>query len=402
MKKFSYLITDHLGKKQKGELYAPTQESALQELKEKGLLVLKLEESKEEKLPFWKKPSLAFEDKLLMASHLSTMVGAGLTLTESLDILLDQTKSANNRAMYQDMIHRINAGQTLSDALAQYPSVFSSIYINMVAVGEKSGSLQDVLGYLEQQLEKEYDLRQKVFGAMIYPAVIVCLTLTMVFGIVFFIMPKILKIFDAFDVGLPLPTRILIGFTHLMTDSTLLVFGGTFAFIGLLVFLWSLPSVKEFCNKIALHLPVLGNLMVSVSMARFGRSINSLLKAGVSINKALGITSTLFSNKIYTDLLVEAKDRVEKGASLEDALSGQEKLVPILVVKMLAVGEKTGNLEETTSHVARLYEQRVDGITRNLSTLIEPILLVFMGALVGGVALAVILPIYQLPNLIHK
>lgn len=402
MKKFSYLITDHLGKKQKGDLYAPTQESALQELKEKGLLVLKLEECKEEKLPFWKKPSLAFEDKLLMTSHLSTMVGAGLTLTEALEILLEQTRSANNRAMYEDMIHRINAGQTLSDALAQYPSVFSSIFISMVAVGEKSGTLQDVLGYLEQQLEKEYELRQKVFGALIYPAVIVCLTLTMVFGIVFFIMPKILKIFDAFDVGLPLPTRVLIGVTHLLKDSPLLVFGGFGMFVGLLVFLWTLPKVRDICYVIALRLPVLGNLLVSMSMARFGRSLNSLLKAGVPINKGLGIASSLFANRTYSELFITARERVEKGSSLEDALGDDERLVPILVVKMLAVGEKTGNLEETTSHVARLYEQRVDGITRNLSTLIEPILLVFMGALVGGVALAVILPIYQLPSLIHK
>lgn len=402
MKKFSYLITDHLGKKQKGELYSPTQESALQELKEKGLLVLKLEECKEEKLPFWKKPSLSFEEKLMMASHLATMVGAGLTLTEALTILLEQTKSANNREMYQDMIHRINAGQTLSDALTQYPSVFSSIYVSMVAVGEKSGSLQEVLGYLEEQLEKEYDLRQKVFGAMIYPAVIICLTLTMVAGIVFFIMPKILKIFGAFDVGLPLPTRILIGVTHLITDKPLQLFGGLVLFIGFMIFLWSLPAVKQFCYRVALRLPVLGNLLVSVSMARFGRSLNSLLKAGVAINKALSITSTLFANRVYSDLFTNAKDRVEQGASLEDALGTNERLVPILVVKMLAVGEKTGNLEETSSHVARLYEQRVDGITRNLSTMIEPILLVFMGALVGGVALAVILPIYQLPNLIHK
>lgn len=401
MKKFSYVITDRIGKKQKGELYAPTQESALQELKEKGLLVLKLEESKEEKLPFWKKPSLAFQDKLLMASHLATMVGAGLTLTEALKILLEQTTAPNNRAMYEDMIHRINAGQTLSDALMQYPNVFSSIFINMVAVGEKSGSLQDVLGYLEQQLEKEYDLRQKVVGAMIYPAVIVGLTLFMVFAIVFFIMPKILKIFEAFDVGLPLPTRILIGFTHLLTDSPLLVFGGMFSVLGLMAFLWTLPKVKELLYVVSLRLPVFGKLLISVSMARLGRSLNSLLKAGVPINKALDITSSLFSNHVYADIFSLARERVEKGSSLEDALSGNLRLVPILVVKMLAVGEKTGNLEETTSHVARLYEQRVDGITRNLSTLIEPILLVFMGALVGGVALSVILPIYQLPNLIH-
>ncbi len=402
MKKFTYLVTDAKGKKIKGSLYSPNQESALQELKGKGNLILTLKEAAEEKLPFWKRPSLSFQDKLLLCTDLSTMVGAGLTLTESMQILLEQTKVPQNRAMYEDIIHRINAGQSLSESLAYYPTVFPSIFINMISVGEKSGSLQEVLGYLQIQMEKEYELRQKVTGAMIYPAVIVTLTLLMVTGIVFFIMPKILKIFDSFDVVLPLPTRILLGVTHLMTDKPLVVIGSIALAIGGLVFLFSIHQVQQFFRKLMLYMPIFGKLIVSVSMARFTRNLYSLLKSGVPINKALGITSTLYKDQFYIDFFTSAREQVEKGVSLEKAISGNERLCPLLVVKMLAVGEKTGNLEDTTDHVAKLYEQQVDGITRNLSTLVEPLLLVFMGALVGGVALSVILPIYQLPNMISK
>jgi type II secretory pathway component PulF len=404
MKKFYYIVTDSHGKKSKGEKYASTKDSAVEELKAEGDIILSIEEEVQQRTSLFGlgRPSLSFEDKMLMAGNLATMLGAGVTLTESLEILIDQTTLKKNKLMLEDVLHRVNAGQTFAESLAEYPEIFSEIYVNMVAVGEKSGSLVEVLHYLQIQLEKEYELRRKVMGALVYPGVIVCLTITMVFGIMFFIMPKIMKIFTQFKVELPLPTQILMAVTTLATGQPFLFFLGLIAIIGLIVYLVRAKFMQPFWRVVFIHMPVFGSLMVNVNMARFSRSLYSLLKAGVSIDKALEITSKMFSDPMYRDLVISAKEKVQKGAALEDAFKGHEKYFPILAVKMLTVGERTGNLEQTTEHLANLYEQNVDNITRNLSVLLEPMLLVFMGVLVGGVAISVILPIYQLPSMIHR
>jgi type IV pilus assembly protein PilC len=404
MKKFHYVVTDSVGKKQKGTLYASTKEAAIEELKGENKVLLTCDEEVAERsfMFGFNKPSFSFEEKMLMAGHMATMLGAGVTLTESLEILIDQTELKQNKLMLEDILHRVNAGQTFADSLSEYPDVFSEIYVNMVAVGEKSGSLVEVLAYLQQQLEKEYELRRKVVGALVYPLVIVSLTVLMVFGIMFFIMPKIMKIFTQFDMDLPLPTKVLMFLTELATGKPLLFFTGLIALLCLAVYLLKARFMKPFWRTILMHAPVFGRLMVDVNMARFSRSLFSLLKAGVAIDKGLEITSKMFSDPLYRDLVLQARDKVQKGAALEEAFKGHEKYFPILAVKMLTVGEKTGNLEQTTEHLAVLYEQNVDNITRNLSVLLEPMLLVFMGVLVGGVAISVILPIYQLPSMIGR
>lgn len=404
MKKFLYVVTDPIGKKQKGTLYASTKDAAVEELKAGGNILLTIDEEVEKKSFMFglNKPSFSFEEKMLMAGNLATMLGAGVTLTESLQILIEQTVSKRNKLMLEDIVHRVNAGQTFADCLSEYPDVFSEIYINMVAVGEKSGTLVEVLAYLQQQLEKEYELRRKVVGALVYPGVIVTLTIAMVFGIMFFIMPKIMKIFTQFDVVLPLPTRVLMGVTSMATTQPLMFFAAVLVLAVSAYFLFTARFMKPVWRTVLMHAPVFGGLQVNVNMARFSRSLFSLLKAGVSIDKALEITSKMFSDPLYKDLVLKARDKVVQGAPLEEAFKGHEKYFPLLAVKMLTVGEKTGNLEQTTEHLAQLYEQNVDNITRNLSVLLEPMLLVFMGVLVGGVAIAVILPIYQLPNMIHR
>jgi len=362
-----------------------------------------LEEKKEISfIAFFNRPHLSLDDKLFFASNLATLVGAGITLTESLQILIEQTTVPRAKAMFEDLLHMVASGQTLSDSMVMYPEVFSDIFVNMVSIGEKSGSLVQALGYLKIQLEKESELRKKVISAFIYPAVIVSITLTLVFGLTFFIMPKVLTIFASFDMDLPLPTRILIGFTELVTQKPLQFFGMSGLGIGFFLWLTKWKKAKPFWHHVIVHTPVFGRILIYLNLARFSRSLFSLLKAGVPISKSMEIVSKMFTDYVYAAIVRHARERVDQGASLEEALSGYPKLFPVLVVKMLTVGEKTGNLEETTEHLADMYEQNLDNLTKNLSVLLEPILLVFMGVLVGGVAIAVILPIYQLPNMISK
>jgi type IV pilus assembly protein PilC len=265
-----------------------------------------------------------------------------------------------------------------------------------------SGTLDQILDYLDEQLDKEYDLRKKVISAFIYPAVILSITLMLSLGIVFFIMPKITKIFTSFDIVLPLPTRILIGFSTLLTEKPLLTFGTAIVLVvgGVSLLRWK--ALKPFWDWVSLHLPVFGRVLHYANLARFSRTLTSLLQAGMPVTKALNVISTMMTNTQYKEAVKNSAAKVEQGGQLGEAFEGQEKLFPMLAVKMLYVGERTGSLETTMKQLALLYERNVDSLTRNLTVLLEPLLLVFMGVMVGGVAISIILPIYQLPNLLSK
>jgi len=402
MKQFRYVSTNANGKKEKGSILASSQEEALRDLKQEGRIVLNVSEDIKRKPGLFGGPSLSFEAKLMLTKYISTMVEAGITLTETFQTFAEQETQKNNKKMFENILKTITSGQTLAAGLKEYPSVFADIYVNMVAVGEESGTLSETLQYLELQMEKEYEIRKKVASAFIYPGVIVSITLILTLGIVVFIIPKITKIFDALGGQLPLPTRVMIATSSFMIEhpfKTLLLIGGSIA--GAITLL-KLKALKPFWDSLALHFPVLGKIFVNVNLARFARNMNSLLKAGVPITRALNITSKMFTNHYYHAKVEEASSKVEQGSKLFEALKGDEKLFPGMMVKMVQVGEKTGKLEGAMEHLAQFYEREVDNLTKNLSVMLEPILLVFMGAMVGSVALSVILPIYQIPNLIQR
>jgi type IV pilus assembly protein PilC len=401
-KSFKYKLGDKLGPEAKGVLEAETEHDAIKKLTELGHTVISIRELKRGSQPFWDRPHLSFEEKLLFTKHFATMLRAGITITEALQILASQTVQAKNRQMYESIQRSVRAGQSLSESLKPYDTIFSDLFINMIETGEKSGTLDQILDYLDEQLDKEYELRKKVISAFIYPAVIMGITLLLTLGIVFFIMPKITDIFTSFDITLPLPTRFLIGFSSLLTAQPLLTLLAAILFTGFVVFLLKWKALKHSRDWIALHLPVFGKVLRYASLARFARTLTSLLQAGMPITKALNVIAKMMTNSLYQEAVQNSAAKVEQGGQLGEAFEGEEKLFPILTVKMLYVGEKTGSLETTMKQLALLYERNVDGLTRNLTVLLEPILLVFMGLMVGGVAISIILPIYQLPNLLSR
>ncbi len=401
-KQFKYKISDKAGADSSGLVSAETERDAIRRLTQAGHTVISIREVKRWGGLFVEKPHLSFQDKMLFAKQLSTLIRAGVTITESLQILASQTPQARNRKMFEDIMNSVSAGQSLSESMKVYDTVFSNLFISMIETGEKSGTLDQILEYLDEQLDKEYELRKKVISAFIYPAVIMSITLLLSLGIVFFIMPKITDIFTSFDIVLPLPTRILIGFSKLMTEKPLLTFGVAFLLIALIVFLLKWKALKPHRDWLILHLPVFGRVIYYASLAQFARTLTSLLQSGMPITKALNVISDMMQNTLYKKAVHDSAAKVEQGGQLGEAFEGQESLFPILAVKMLYVGEKTGSLEITMKQLALLYERDVDNLTRNLTVLLEPILLVFMGGMVGGVAISIILPIYQLPNLISR
>jgi type II secretory pathway component PulF len=339
---------------------------------------------------------------MILTEHLSVMLKVGITIMEALEILADQTTKAKTKAMYKDIIERIKAGQSLSKSLKKYSYIFSNLFVNMVQTGEEGGNLDEVFEYLSIQLEKEYEMRKKILAAFTYPAVIIGITLTLAVAIVIFIMPKITKIFESFDIELPLPTRILIGFSNLLTQKPFHVLLALFGIIVLFSVIFRLKCLKPFWHRIVLHVPVFGNILISANIARFARTLNSLLQAGVPIADSLKITGNMLDNSLYRRAIEQAGEKVEQGGKLGESFKGNEKLFPRLATQMLYIGERSGSLEITTAHIAKLYETNVDTKTKNLSVLIEPLLLVFMGVLVGGMAISIILPIYQLPNMLGR
>lgn len=339
---------------------------------------------------------------MLFTKHMATMIKVGITITEALEILISQTKEKANRRMYENILERVQSGQSLSTSLKNYDYIFPEVFINMLATGEKSGTLEQIFEYLDVQLEKEYELRKKVVSAFIYPAVIIGVTLLVVIGIVLFIMPRITEIFESFNVELPLITKILIGFSGFVIDNPFISLGISLGIIMFFIFIFRVKFLKPFWHRISLRLPVFGKVLIYANLARFSRTISSLLQSGVSLTEALGITANALTNTVYKKAIYLARDKVEQGGNFGESLAGNERLFPQLATKTLYIGEKTGSLEVTSKRLAELYEHNVDSITRNLSVLLEPLLLVFMAILVGGIAISIILPIYQLPNLLKK
>lgn len=402
MPKYSYSATDISGGKEEGVVEAQTKDAALHELRTQDKIVLSISEIQRKKTWIFGRPSMSMQDKMMFVKNLSTMVEVGITISESISIMRDQTNNKGLQRMYDDILEMINSGQTLAKSLKHYDNNFSEIFINMIETGEEAGNLQDVLHYLDIQLEKEYEIKKKVISALIYPIIIISITLIMAIGIVIFIMPKITKLFVSFKATLPLPTRMMIGFSDFITGQPYVAAIGTILIIAFIILIFKVKFLKPFWTRVLIKLPLFGSIVVSANVARFARTVSSLLQASVPITEALTITGNMLSNSLYKKALQETAEKVEQGGKIGESLEEHWKLFPSMCTKMITLGERTGTLETTVGKVAELYEKEVDTKTKNLSVAIEPLLLVVMAGLVGGIAISIILPIYQLPNLIKR
>lgn len=343
---------------------------------------------------------LAFQDKFSFTKHLATIVNAGITLVDGIDILLRQAKSSKLNRVLSKIFESVSSGQSLSKSVALFPRTFEPIYVKILELGESSGNLAKVLKYLEEQQAKSYALRKKMKGAMVYPIIIVSLVGIVGIGLITFIIPKIENIFSMFKVDLPLPTRILLYTNEFMRANYLYLILGLITALIAGKKLLELEQVKKVRDKIALRLPIIGGMLKYYNLALVSRMFTTLLRSGVSTVESMKIISNLVTNTSYKAKLTEAHQRIQAGAPLAEFLQSDEDLFPAFMTQMINIGEKTGTLEETMGHLADSYEEELDGKLKQMSTMIEPILLLVAGLAVGAIALSIILPIYQLPNLI--
>lgn len=339
-------------------------------------------------------------ERQLFARYFALMLRAGLDVKGSLQALQQQTRSKPMREALTAIYEEIERGKTLADSMRSFPRAFPPLFVSFIQVGESTGRLQESLEVLSQQLQKEYQLRRAVRGGLLYPAVIVVAMITVGVAMMYFVVPRLVEIFEGFDVELPLPTRMLIFVSNAFQNYWALLLLGTGLLGTLAVVLVRMPPVRAKIFHWLLLTPVVGPIMRDVNLARFTRNLGSLLSSGVSYLKALEVLGENTPHPSYARAITEARSHVKQGRELSTYLAELPRLFPPIVVNVLKVGEKTGTLDQVLAETALFYESEVDQTMKNLTSVMEPVLMVLVGLAVGALAVSVISPIYDLVNVI--
>lgn len=338
-------------------------------------------------------------DKIFFLDHLKTMLHAGLSLIESLSILSKETENKKLKKIIGAITADVEKGNQLSDVLAHFPKIFPPMYVKMIAAGEIAGKLEESLEQIATQMKKSHALTSTIRGALIYPCVILVALSGVAILMVTVILPKLMTIFSEFDAQLPLATRILIAITNFMSKplNLILVFGSLIAAISLFITgLKRSTPFKKTIHALNLRLPIAGRIIKQINLARFSLSLSSLLKSTLPIVEAVDITADTCSNIHYSNALRAASEKIKKGIPLSEILLESSRLFPPMVTEMIMVGEKTGEIDHLLSELAAFYTDEVDKTMKNFSTIIEPAIIILLGLGVGGIAVAVIMPMLSL------
>lgn len=345
----------------------------------------------------------SLKDQTLLAKRLSFLMSANVPLLESLYILREQTRGKGHAKMLDLIIADVSQGQSLSRSFGKFPKVFGDFAIHIVKVGESSGTLSQNLQYLSNELKKRHTLKRKVVGAFIYPALITFATLGITAFLMLYLFPKIMPVFSSLHMQLPLTTRAVMAASSFLRDWGLLtavIF--TAVLLGVLVLRKRIMPVRHFFDASLIRLPLLGQIVQSFNVANGSRTLGLLLKSGVNLGEALSITSQTTRNLVYKKQFLALESAVNRGEKLSLHMAKNTAVFPDIFGHMVAVGEKSGSLSDTLVYLSELYEAEVDDFTKNLSTLVEPFLMVLMGLLVGFIAVSIITPIYGITQNLHN
>jgi type II secretory pathway component PulF len=340
--------------------------------------------------------SVSSQDRIMLVKHLTTIIKAGLTLKEGIEIVLYDTKKKKLKKILTEAKFDLEKGQSLSMSFKKYPDVFSPIFIAFLEAGEASGTLEESLEYLGTSLTKEYKLTQKVWGAMVYPMVLIFASIAIVAILMVFVVPKLIKVFSQSKNELPWITKLIVAISNFLTGNIYLILG-ILIVVGVFVFYFrSAAFFQKAVSGIMFRIPLVSGLYQKIILARFARILGTLLASGVTILKALDISSSAIGQNRYFDAIQNLKAEVVRGVSLGNAFRHQGEVFPYMLSSMVNVGEKTGKTDSILIDLADFYEDEVDNSLKNLVSLVEPLLLLIMGVVVAAIAFAIILPIYQL------
>ncbi|HUG27604.1 MAG TPA: type II secretion system F family protein [Gemmatimonadales bacterium] len=339
-------------------------------------------------------------DVVIFTRQFATMINAGLPLVQSLNILAQQTENKKLSEVTKAVVYDVEAGNTLADALAKHPKAFSDLYTNMVAAGEAGGILDTILVRLATFLEKNDAIVRKVKGAMVYPAVIISVAALAIAILLIFVIPTFEEMFASVNMVLPLPTRAVIGMSNILTNWWWAIIAGFVLLVFALRSYYATLSGKKVIDGLALNAPVLGDLLRKSAVSRFTRTLGTLLSSGVSILDGLEITAKTAGNRVIHDAVMSSRQSIAGGDTIAGPLQ-TSGVFPPMVISMISVGEQTGGLDEMLAKIADFYDDEVDVAVSALLSLMEPIMIVVLGVIVGGIIVAMYLPIFDMVNAVQ-
>jgi len=399
---FQYTAKDKNGQNVTGIIEAASEVEVAAALHNKELIVISVQVAKKKLIAFaGRAGKIRADDLVIFSRQLATMIDAGIPLVQSLGILGEQTESAGLKNVVLDIRKDVEAGTSFCDTLNKHPAVFSELFINMVRAGEASGMLDEVLDRLASYLEKTAALARKIRSSLVYPAVVVTMAILITSFLLLKVVPTFKGIFDSLGGELPLPTRILIGVSDTLRKQFLLLVGilvgGGFLFRKFI----NTPKGRYFFDKQKLKVKVLGVLFTKVAIAKFARTFSTLVKSGVSVLSALDIVAKTAGNKVVEEAVLKCRTAVHNGEPIATPLM-KSGVFPPMVCRMIGVGEQTGQLEKMLTKIADFYDEQVDAAVAGLTSIIEPLVIAFLGVIVGGIVVSLFLPIFKITELVTR
>jgi type IV pilus assembly protein PilC len=401
---FSYKVRDKAGKLVEGQLEAENAQLVVSKLRSMGYVPIEIEQqggkalSRDLKIPFLS-DRIKIKDVSVFSRQFATMISSGLSMLRSLYILAEQTESKPLAAVVNQVRLDVERGASLSAALAKHPKAFNRLYVAMVRAGEAGGVLDSVLQRLATTIEKQVELRRKVKSAMTYPAVVSCLVLLLVTAMLLFVIPMFQNIFGQLGGKLPVPTQILINVSNVVRKLWFIVFAVEAAAVFAFRKWINSENGRKRWDTLKLKAPVFGPLAQKTALARFGRTLSALVRSGVPILESLDIVAETAGNWVVANAVRDTQQQVKRGEPLSKRLE-EHPVFPPMVVQMMTVGEETGALDEMLDKIADFYDEEVEAMVNGLTSLIEPILIVVMGVVIGGMIIALYLPMFNVINLI--
>jgi len=399
---FDYKAKDKNGNTVIGAVEAPTENIAYDVLKEQNLVVIALTERRritllQSSLGFFKR--VPRKEVVMFARQLAVMISATVPIVQALRILVKQTSNISFKIIISEVADEIDGGARLSTTLARYPQVFSNFFVHMIRSGETTGKLDETLNYLADQQEKDYDLLQKIRGAMIYPVFVMGGMLVVGALMMIFVLPKLTEVLKSGGAKLPLSTRIVIGASTFLQHS----WWAIILIIIVAVVIYRLFSGTPYGHKLIdswkMKVPVFGNIFQTIYLVRFARSLSTLVVSGVQVTRSLEIVADVIDNDVYKELILDTIKEVEGGNTIASVFS-RSKVVPVMLPQMLSVGEQTGKLDLILDKMANFYTKELENMIANLVSLIEPFILVIMGVAVAVMVMSILLPMYNLSQAI--
>ena len=403
MPAFAYVVKDKTGKTHSGTLETESRNALIEQLWKQDFVVLSIQERTQGASAIAKfgQGRVRTDQLVIFARQLATMVDSGSSIAPALDILAEQMEDRNFRASLKKIRDDIEAGSSLSEATARQPRAFSDFFVNMIRAGESSGRLDEILDRVASYLEKVNMLQGKVKASLFYPAFVSVLALGITSFLVIVIVPKFKEIFQALGGQLPLPTQLLLTLSEYMGKYLVVEIFGLVGFIILFRLYIGTPGGRLWFDQTMLKIPVIGKMLQKAVIARFARTLATLVKSGVPILSSLEIVAKTSGNKVVERAVTAARSSIKEGENIADPLA-HSKVFPAMVTRMIAVGEKTGELEKMLTKIADFYENEVDAAVTALTSVIEPLVIAVLGVVIGSIVVALFLPIFKISTLVGR